>query len=193
MTVDEVTTVFAVLATAGALAVVGLLAALLVPATRPAVRTALAGQGWALAWLVAAAATLGSVYLSEVANFPPCRLCWAQRAAMYPLVVLLALGGLGRVGAARVVGLVLAGVGLVVNLWHVAVEIRPSLEGAACDPTNPCSIRWVEQLGFWTIPRMATVAFALVIITLANDLATHRSTATFAHGPSTRTLEDSLS
>lgn len=32
-----------------------------------------------------------------------------------------------------------------------------------------CSIRWVEQLGFWTIPRMATVAFVLIVVALTLD------------------------
>ena len=39
-----------------------------------------------LAFLVAATATLGSLYFSEVAHFVPCRLCWFQRIAMYPAV-----------------------------------------------------------------------------------------------------------
>jgi hypothetical protein len=56
-----------------------------------------------------------------------------------------------------------------VNLWHVAVELWPSIEGDGCDPSNPCSLRWVEVWGFWTIPRMATVAFALVLVSLALD------------------------
>ena len=33
---------------------------------------------------VAVVATLGSLYFSEVADFPPCRLCWFQRIGMYP-------------------------------------------------------------------------------------------------------------
>ena len=44
-----------------------------------------------LAFVVAAVATAGSLYLSEVANFTPCTLCWYQRIAMYPLVVLLGI------------------------------------------------------------------------------------------------------
>lgn len=43
-----------------------------------------------LALGVALVATLGSLYLSEIANFPPCRLCWYQRIAMYALVPILA-------------------------------------------------------------------------------------------------------
>lgn len=169
MTPDEVTTGFALLAILGALGVVGLLVGTAIPATRAQVRGALAGQSTSLAWLVAAVATAGSLYLSEVANFPPCRLCWYQRYAMYPLVVILAVAWATRSALARRVALGFASVGLAINLWHVAVEVRPSLEGSGCDPTNPCSIRWVEQLGFWTIPRMVTVAFALILTMLVLD------------------------
>jgi hypothetical protein len=166
MTLDEVTTIFAVLAIVGSVAVVGLVVGLAVPASRAVLVARLGGQGLPFAWLVATVATLGSLYLSEVAHLPPCRLCWFQRVAMYPLVVVLGIGWLRRDDGARLPGMVLAGIGLAVNLWHVAVEIRPSLEGSGCDPLNPCSLRWVEQLGFWTIPRMATVAFSLVLAAL---------------------------
>ena len=42
-----------------------------------------------LAWVVALIATLGSLYFSEVRGFVPCVLCWFQRIAMYPLVIVL--------------------------------------------------------------------------------------------------------
>ncbi|HEX7131950.1 MAG TPA: disulfide bond formation protein B [Iamia sp.] len=175
MSPDDVTTIFAILATIGVVVgVAGAIGAVL-PGTGPRLREALAGQGVPLAWLVALVATLGSLYLSEVAHFMPCRLCWYQRIAMYPLVVVLGIGWLRRDAGARLTAAVLAGLGLAVNLWHLAIELWPSLEGGGCDPNNPCSLRWVEVWGFWTIPRMATVAFALVLLALALDRGPHPS------------------
>ena len=59
-----------------------------------------------LAWFVAAVATMGSLYYSEIADFVPCRLCWFQRIGMYPLaVILLALTLMGFVGYNRIVRL----------------------------------------------------------------------------------------
>jgi disulfide bond formation protein DsbB len=166
---DDVTSILAVLATVGAVAgIVGAVAAVL-PGIGPRLQAAIAGQGVPLAWLVALVATSGSLYLSEGADFVPCRLCWFQRIAMYPLVIVLAVGWLRREAGARLTGAVLAGLGLLVNLWHVAIELRPSLEGSSCDPATPCSFRWIEVYGFWTIPRMATVAFGLVLLALALD------------------------
>ena len=51
-----------------------------------------------LAFIVAAVATAGSLYFSEVANYVPCRLCWFQRIAMYPLAVILLIAAIGVIG-----------------------------------------------------------------------------------------------
>lgn len=44
-----------------------------------------------LAWVVALAATLGSLSFSEGRGFVPCVLCWFQRVALYPLALLLGI------------------------------------------------------------------------------------------------------
>ena len=58
--------------------------------------SAISDAGVWLAFLVALGATVGSLYFSEVANFNPCRFCWFQRIAMYPLTVILLVGGLRK-------------------------------------------------------------------------------------------------
>ena len=47
-------------------------------------------------WLVSLLATLGSLFFSEVMGLPPCVLCWYQRIAMYPMVVITSVGLLSR-------------------------------------------------------------------------------------------------
>src|SRR4051812_10965964 len=49
-----------------------------------------------LAALVAVVATCGSLYLSEVAHFVPCTMCWYQRIAMYPLAPMLVVAAWRR-------------------------------------------------------------------------------------------------
>jgi len=123
-------------------------------------------QALALAALVAVTATAGSLWLSEGAGFPPCKLCWYQRIAMYPLAVVLTIAAVRRDDRARLSGIVLALGGAAVSVWHVLIEHYPSLSSSStCDPTNPCSIRWVEEFGFLTIPTMALIGF-LTITTL---------------------------
>lgn len=127
-----------------------------------------------LAWLVAMVATSGSLYFSEVAGYVPCRLCWYQRASMYPLVIVLgvAILGRGRWPWLRGVAVGLAGLGAVVATYHVFVERFPSLESGTCDPRVPCSLVWFERLGFVTLPFMALSGFLLILTLL---LAIHLS------------------
>ena len=64
-------------------------------------RSRLAPMALTLAWGVALLATAGSLYFSEVANYLPCTLCWYQRIAMYPLVLILGIAVLRRDTAVR--------------------------------------------------------------------------------------------
>jgi disulfide bond formation protein DsbB len=127
--------------------------------------------GWSLwlAWSVALVATVGSLVYSEVIHFVPCRLCWFQRIAMYPLAVVLLVGAIRREGSARFYGLPLAVIGLAISTWHYLIQLNPGWEVGACDPANPCSARYVETFGFISIPFMAGVAFIVIITLLLLD------------------------
>jgi len=115
-----------------------------------------------LAFAVAAVATLGSLYYSEVAHFVPCRLCWYQRIAMYPLVPMLGLAAARGDLSVRRHAQVLVAVGVPISSLHVLIERFPNLESSTCDPANPCSLIWVDTFGYLTIPTMALAAFALI-------------------------------
>lgn len=136
-------------------------------AARHRITAELEGRSTGLAAAVAGIATAGSLYYSEVAHFVPCLLCWVQRAFMYPLAVVLAVAAWRR-WPLRAWARAAALVGAAVSVWHLLVERFPGLEGAvACDPTNPCSLKWVEVFGFVTIPYMALSAFLLVAVFLS--------------------------
>ncbi|MEX2292413.1 MAG: disulfide bond formation protein B [Acidimicrobiales bacterium] len=170
MNADQVADVFGTLASAGVLAMLALPVLYLVaPATFAAVRSSLRGSGPALGGAVALVAMAGSLWFSKGAHFPPCELCWYQRIAIYPLAVILPLGAWRGDVSTRRSGLALAGIGIVVSAWHNVIETFPSVDAGGCDPANPCTLRWVAGLGFWTIPRMAFVAFSLIIVALLLD------------------------
>lgn len=170
MSADQVADVLGTLASAGVLAIALVLAlAVAVPARLSHLRAALVGSGPALAGAVALVATGGSLWFSKGAHFPPCELCWYQRIAMYPLAVILPMAAWRRDASIRPYGMALAAIGITVSAWHNLIETFPSLDPGGCDPTNPCTLRWVEGLGFWTIPRMAFVAFSLVLVALFLD------------------------
>lgn len=122
--------------------------------------------------LVAGVATAGSLWLSEGVGLEPCTLCWVQRAAMYPLVVVLLVLYVAPSRTVRRVALVLAGAGLATSLWHVAVQRVPALSGSvACSSTSPCSAALVEVFGLLTIPTMAACGFVAVLALLRTETA----------------------
>ncbi|HWH31815.1 MAG TPA: disulfide bond formation protein B [Egibacteraceae bacterium] len=173
--VQVATRFFALLASACALFVVAAAALGLASAAgherarrvRADVADALRAPAMALVAAIALVATGGSLYYSEIAGFPPCRLCWLQRGAMYPLAVAAtAAAAAGAAGWRRPLR-VLALAGAAVSAWHVAVERWPALEGAACDPANPCSVVWVRDLGVFGIPAMALAGFAAAAVLLS--------------------------
>ncbi|MGH9246085.1 MAG: disulfide bond formation protein B [Acidimicrobiales bacterium] len=173
--VEIVSLFFGLLAVVAQLATVGLgglaVAARFAPAATAVhqrVRSEIGPRAVGLAAAVAAVCVAGSLYYSEVANFPPCRLCWYQRIAMYPLVVLLGLATWRRDAGIRRYATPLAGIGAVIAAYHMVVERFPSLESGACEVTNPCSIIWVEPLGYLTIPTMTLSGFGLILILLAH-------------------------
>ncbi|MDE0804199.1 MAG: disulfide bond formation protein B [Acidimicrobiales bacterium] len=168
-TPSRIADVLGVLAIAGALGAAVIVAGSVVPWLRRRVVDPLAGSATTLALGVAVVATSGSLWFSEAAGFPPCELCWYQRIAMYPLVAVLAVAVWRRERSSLIIAQVLAGAGLVVNAWHLFIETFPDSSGGSCDPTNPCTLRWVEGLDFWTIPRLATVCFVLVLVLTAID------------------------
>lgn len=115
------------------------------------------------AWLMALVGTVGSLFFSEVMNYPPCVLCWYQRIALYPLVLII---GIGIATADRRVvkyALPLALAGLAVAFYHnllyygfIPESITPCTEGV------PCNAVQIELLGFITIPLMALGGFVSV-------------------------------
>lgn len=171
MTTEAATLFFALLAVGAQLAVlaaVGLAAGGAVSPRFATVRSEVADavrpQAVGLACLVAVVCTLGSLYLSEVANFVPCRLCWYQRCAMYPLVPILGFAAWRGWRQVWLPGLAIAVIGGAISTWHILIERYPTLETGSCDPENPCSLIWVERFGYLTIPTMALSGFGLIAV-----------------------------
>jgi disulfide bond formation protein DsbB len=120
-----------------------------------------------LAFAVALVATVGSLLYSEAFHYVPCRLCWFQRIAMYPLAILLLVGAIRREAVVKFYALPLALIGLAVSIYHNFVQFFPSLEGGSCDPEVPCSARSIEMFGFMDLPFMAGIGFIVISVLLA--------------------------
>lgn len=119
------------------------------------------------AWLLALVGTIGSLFFSEVMLYPPCVLCWYQRIALYPLVVIIAIGIVKRDPGVVRYALPLALLGLLIAIYHnllyfgfIPESITPCSEGV------PCNAKQIELLGFITIPLMALGGFASISLCL---------------------------
>lgn len=120
-----------------------------------------------LAWAISLVATVGSLFFSEVMGLPPCVLCWYQRIAMYPLVIIIGSGIVMRDSRMRNYALPICLIGLLVSIYHnllyyhiIPESILPCVQGVSC------TSRQIEWLGFITIPLMALVAFVCAALCL---------------------------
>jgi len=120
-----------------------------------------------LAWVIALLATVGSLFFSEVMQLPPCVLCWYQRIATYPLVIIIAVGIILRDRRMKIYALPLCLAGLAVSVYHnllyygfIPESITPCTEGV------PCNAVQIEWLGFITIPLMGLGAFISLALCL---------------------------
>ena len=111
-----------------------------------------------LALAIAAVATAGSLYYSEVAGFPPCEMCWYQRICMYSIVPVLAVALARRDARGGWYALPLAVAGLGLSVYHYQLQMFGD-QGSSCDVAAPCTYQWVDSLGFVSIPFMAGCGF----------------------------------
>ena len=152
-----------------------LVPAIMSSSERPDAVEKTASVGWTLtfaAWLIATISTLGSLFLGEVMGYTPCVLCWYQRIAMFPLVLVLAAGLFPF--DPRVVRYALP---LTVPGWGLAFFHLSLIAGwipqsiTPCQQGVPCSDVEVVWFGVVTIPLLSLLSFSLIAALL---LATHR-------------------
>jgi disulfide bond formation protein DsbB len=146
--------------------VVGVLALVGVRGPLDAIRNLLWGYELWGAFVVAAIATGGSLFYSQVAGFIPCEFCWFQRMMMYPLSILtLLIAARGDNRAARYL-LPLPIVGAGTSIYHMLLEHHVIKEPGACTLTGGgCTANWIalHDFGYLTIPTLALTAFLLLI------------------------------
>ena len=149
----------------------GLLAALGVRVPLDGIRRLLWGYELWGAFVVAAIATGGSLFYSQIASFQPCELCWFQRICMYPLsILLLILAWHGDNRAARYL-LPLPVVGAGVSIYHMLIGYGAIHEPAACQASaaGGCAFNWLAvpsvhaSFGYLQIPTLALTGFLLLI------------------------------
>ena len=117
----------------------------------------------ALILVVSAIATIGSLSLSEVLGFVPCKLCWYQRIFMYPISIISFIGVIKNDDSIKKYILPISIIGFVIALYHVLLQMFPTILECS-DEVAKCSAVEFAQYGYITIPVMSLTAFALVIV-----------------------------
>ena len=128
---------------------------------------AMSQRQWALvwaAWLLALVSTLGALFFSEVMDLEPCVLCWYQRIAMFPLVLMLGMGLYLQDPRSGFYALPLAVLGWLVALYHCLLYGGFIPQGLQpCGEGNSCATQKLELVGFITIPLLSLCAFTLIV------------------------------
>ncbi|MFZ4669520.1 MAG: disulfide bond formation protein B [Microthrixaceae bacterium] len=169
MSVDVVSTFLALLAVLGlvfvaVVIVLGVVAKVSggLPAAVVPWRDSISELALPLGFAVALTTTLGSLYMSQIAKFPPCELCWFQRICMYPNVILFAVAWWRRDRDVRFYVLPLVLIGICISTYHYLLERFPDSVSYSCTNDIPCETVWVWKFHFLSIPGMAWVGFALL-------------------------------
>ncbi len=120
-----------------------------------------------ICWLVASVSSLGSLFFSEIMEFPPCALCWYQRVFMFPLVIIFLVGLFPFDPGTVRFALPLALIGWGFAFFHFLVysgvipeSVQPCSQGVSCSDT------YLDLFGFLTIPLLSLISFSILIILL---------------------------
>ena len=124
----------------------------------------LAGFALPLSTIMAASAMAGSLFYSEIAHYTPCILCWYQRIAMYPMVVIGFVAGVSKKKWSPEM-LILAIIGGAIALYQYLLQLGV-IVSSSCEEIAgavSCSERVFMTFGFVTIPFMALSVFVTII------------------------------
>lgn len=118
-----------------------------------------------IAWATAFVAMLGSLFFSEVLNYPPCVLCWYQRIALFSTFFILTVGILIKDVKVYLYVLPLTVIGLGVSIYHNLLYYKILPEALApCVAGISCTTKYINWFGFVTIPLLSLIALTIITI-----------------------------
>lgn len=130
----------------------------------------LKNYGIFLAWLIAVAAFALTLFFSDVLHWPVCNLCWYQRIAIYPLVILLGVGAYRDDHHVAPYAKIFCAIGFILGLYQYAEQMIPGFEPIQlCTQGVSCADTPIKLLGFITIPFLSMVACVAMYLLLSQD------------------------
>ncbi|MFJ8219116.1 MULTISPECIES: disulfide bond formation protein B [Bacillus cereus group] len=119
-----------------------------------------------IAWMIATSATVISLVFSEWMKLPPCDLCWYQRMAMYPLVLILGIGMFRKDPYVSTYAFPFVCIGLLIAVYQITIQAFPTSELKMCSVGVSCTEDYLNLFGFISIPMLSFVGFLAIIILL---------------------------
>ena len=118
-------------------------------------------------WTVTAISMLGSLFFSQVMEYAPCELGWYQRIALFPLVLILAIGLFPFDRSVLKFAAPLAAIGWLFAAYHnllyygvISRELSPCSQGVSCTE------RYVTLIGIFSIPLLSLISFSVITLLL---------------------------
>jgi disulfide bond formation protein DsbB len=117
---------------------------------------------------VALGGVLGSLIYSEIIGFEPCRLCWYQRIALFPIAIMSGIAIIKKHTQIAFYGLVFSIIGGIIAIYHIILEKNIFGDAVnlpcAADAVS-CTVQYVHVFdGLITIPSMSFVIFFALFV-----------------------------
>lgn len=169
----KITWLLSILTVTGQLISLLLIILLFVKKWRKNIYAMIKKYGFIILLLSSLGATLGSLYFSEIADMPPCRLCWFQRIFMYPQAIILIIAFIKKetntiikyIFALSVIGILFSAYQY---YGQISAILNPPAATVVCDVSGTsCVSSPFLFFGYITIPMMALTGFLVNIIVSA--------------------------
>ncbi|MCB9814877.1 disulfide bond formation protein B [Candidatus Nomurabacteria bacterium] len=131
------------------------------------------------AWPIIIVTTFGGVAVSltysEYFGFVPCSLCWLQRIALYPQIILVAIAFRIKENVffpLYTIALSLFGFGVATYQYIYQLIPTEALHNGALpclvDGSSDCATKVIDEFGFVTFPLLSAIVFAFLIVMYLN-------------------------
>lgn len=119
------------------------------------------------AWIIALSGLALSLFFGEVLNLEPCRLCWYQRIAIFPLALFLGIAAYKHDRKLALYSLPLIVFGGIFAFYQAISQYFPSLHiSALCGSGEHCTLPIFYLFGVVSFPLLSTLGFTSIAILL---------------------------
>lgn len=130
---------------------------------------------WWIVLLVTIGGTATTLLYSEVFGFIPCSLCWLQRIALYPQVLIgLVAHKIKDAQQFPLYGMALSVFGFAVGIYQYIYQMLPhevlesGLVPCLADGSADCGTKVMEVFGFVTFPLLSAFIFVFLFVVYAH-------------------------